>query len=285
MEHTIGVVTDSSCDLPRELLEESEVEVVPLTVHFGTEVYQDGELSMDEFWQKASGPNHPKTSQPAVGVFEDVFGRLVARGKQVICLTVTSKHSGTFNAAYVAAQRFGEAVKVFDSLSLSIGHGIQTLAAAQASRGGRSMQEIQDVLESLRERTRVFIVLDTLDNLRRGGRADAFISIADRMARVLDIKVIVNMVEGQLRLLGAARSCRSAMRRLVEQVGELGPLEHLAVLHTRNKEAAERLAGQLAERFHFPPQQIWLQEVGAVLACHAGPRAIAILAIPASSTG
>jgi DegV family protein with EDD domain len=136
MEEAIHIVTDSGCDLPPHLLEEFEIEVVPLVVRFGTDVYDDDELSVEEFWAKMSGPHHPRTSQPSVGTFERVFERLIAQGKQVLCLTVTSKHSGTFNAARLAAQRFGQAAKVFDSLSLSLGLGLQALAAAQAARVG-----------------------------------------------------------------------------------------------------------------------------------------------------
>jgi len=165
VEQIIQIVTDSSCDLPQRLLERFKIAVVPLIVRFGSEVYEDGELSVGEFWRKAAGPHHPQTSQPSVGKFEELFERLVAQGKQVLCLTITGKHSGTFNAASLAAQRFGEAVNVFDSLSLSLGLGVQALVAAQTAQAGRSMQEILALLEDLRARIRVMIVLDTLENL------------------------------------------------------------------------------------------------------------------------
>jgi len=279
-EQAIRVVTDSSCDLPQRLVERLKIAVVPLIVRFGTEVYYDGELSVEDFWEKAAGPHHPQTSQPSVGTFEEVFGRLVAQGKQVLCLTITGKHSGTFNAARLAAQRFGEVVKVFDSLSLSLGLGLQALAAAQAAQAGRSMQEILALLEDIRARMCLTIVLDTLENLRRGGRADGFIAVADRMARALNIKITINVVEGQLRLMGAARSFRSALKRVTNQVEQLGPLEHLAVVHTRAQEIAEEMADRLAERIGFPRERIWVRETGAVLACHAGAGVIGILAVP-----
>jgi DegV family protein with EDD domain len=281
MERRITVVTDSSCDLPGQLLEEYGIEVVPLGVHFGTETYLDGDLSADEFWEKAAGPHHPRTSQPALGTFEEAFGRLVDKGREVLCVTVTGKHSGTFNVAQLAAQRFGDAVKVFDSFSFSVGLGIQALSAAQAARAGRSAQEILSMLENLRERMPLLVVLDTLENLRRGGRADAFIAVADRMARALNIKIITNVVEGQLRLLGAARSFKSAMRRVLDQVEAIGAVEHLAVVHTRNQEMAERVAKQLAERTGFSLDKIWVRETGAVLSSHAGPGVIGVLAVPA----
>lgn len=280
MEQTVRVVADSSCDLPLQLVQEWDITVVPLTVLFGTDVYRDGELSVEEFWTKTSGPHHPTTSQPPVGVFEEVFERLIATGAQVLCLTLTSKHSGTFNTARLAAQRFGEAVQVFDSQSFSLGLGIPALVAAQTARARRSMPEILALLEDLRERMRLMLVLDTLENLRRGGRADAFIAVAERMTRALNIKVTVNLVEGQLRLMGATRSFKGAVRGMLAQVERLGPLEHAAVVHTRIPEIAVAVADQLSQIASLPREHIWLRETGAVLATHGGPGVLGILAAP-----
>ena len=260
-----------------------KIAVVPLIVRFGSEVYEDGELSAEDFWQRAVGLHHPQTSQPSAGTFEEVFERLIAQGKQVLCLTLTSKHSGTFNSACLAALRFGDAVRVFDSLSLSLslslGLGIQVLEAAQAAWDGCSTQEILERLENLRERMRFAIVLDTLEYLQRGGRADGFIAVADRMTRALNIKAIINVVDGQLRLLGAARSFRSGLKRVLDLVEDLGPLEHLAVVHTRSQEMAEQMADWLAERTGFLRERIWVRETGPALASHAGPGVIAVLGV------
>ena len=280
MEQTIRIVTDSGGDLPLQIRQELEIEYVPLTVLFGAEAYRDGDLTVDGFWEKAAGPHHPKTSQPPVGAYEEVFERLVALGKQVLCLTLTSKHSGTFNSACLAAQRFGGAVTIFDTLSLSLGEGVQALVAAEAARAGRSMAEILAVLENLRARMRLLIVLDTLENLRRGGRAAAFIAVADRMARALNIKVIINLEEGQLRLSGAARSFKSALARVLGIVGQIGPFDHLAVVHTRSPHTAQQVAEELAQRTRFPLERIWVRETEGVLAVHAGPGVIGVMAVP-----
>lgn len=280
VEQTVRIVTDSGSDLPPQLRQQLDIESVSLTMHFGAEVYHEGELTADEFWEKAAGPHHPQTSQPPVGVYEEVFERLVALGKQVLCVTITGKHSGTFNAAHLAAQRFGEAVTVFDSCSLSLGQGVQALVAAEAARAGRSVAEILALLEDLRARMRLLIVLDTLENLRRGGRAAAFIAVADRMARALNIKVIINMEEGQLRLSSAARSFKGGVARVLDAVAQLGPLDHLAVVHTRNLPTAQQVADQLAQRIGFPRERIWVRETEGVLAVHAGPGVIGVMAVP-----
>lgn len=280
MDQDIHIVTDSSCDLPRHLAKQLEISVVPLSVHFGAEAYDETDLPIELFWEKAAGPYPPQTSQPSVGAFEECFEQMLARGKQVLCLTLTQKHSGTFNAARLAAQRFGEAVSVLDSLSISLGLGVQAFLAARTARAGRSMQQILDLLKSLQARMRLTIVLDTLENLRRGGRADGFIAVAERMTRALNIKPVISMVEGQLRLLGAARSFQGGLRRVVDQVERLGPLEHLAVVHTRIQDVAEEVADRLAQRAAFPRERIWLRETGAALACHGGSGVLGVMAVP-----
>ena len=283
MGTSIGIVTDSSCDLPAEVLAEFEIEVVPLNVHYGTEVYQDGTLSLEAFWEKAEGPEPLRTSQPAAGAFGQVFEGLVAQGKEVLCVTLTGKHSGTYNSAQLAAQRFGPAVRVFDSESLSLGLGLQALRAAQAARAGSSMAEILALLVDLRGRMRLTIALDTLENLKRGGRADGFIAVAERMTSALQIKVLINMVEGQLRLVGPARRFEGALRRMLTMVEGVGPVEALAVVHARRPEVAAWVVEELARRTGFPQDRIWLAETGPVLAAHAGQGVIGVLAVPVAA--
>ena len=283
MKGAISLVTDSSCDLPSRLVERFKIAVVPLTVHFGTESYLDGALSMEAFWRRVTESGSvPQTSRPSVGAFEDVFERLVERGRQVLCITLTGKHTGTVETARLAAQRFGEAVQVFDSHSLSLGMGFQVLEAARASELGRSMEEILELLEEVRSSVHGLVVLDTLEYVRRGGRADALVAVIGRMSRVLNVKPIVNFVEGHVQLLGVARSFRRGFDRVLYAVEELGPLERLAVMHARNVEAAEGVADRLAERLTFPRGDILVGETGAVVASHAGAGAVGVFAISRS---
>ena len=256
------------------------IEVVPLLVHFGDETFWDGEMPPELYWEKAAGPHFPQTSQPPVGVFEEHFERLLSGARQVLCLTLTGVHSGTFSTACLAAQRFGGAVQVFDSHSLSLGLGLQALEAARAAAAGRSMQEILAQLQDLRSRLHLTVVLDTLESLRRGGRADGFIAVAERMTQLLNIKAIVNFVEGRVQLLTAAHSFQGGLRRVLNLVGQLGSLEHLAVVHARHLDKAEQMVNRLAEQTGFSMERIWLQETGAVLASHAGAGAVGVVAIP-----
>jgi len=276
MNAKVHVVTDSACDLPPEIIREWDISVVPLVVRFGSEVYTDDELSTDAFWERAAGPEPPYSSQPPVGAFEKVFEQAIQAEKQVVCITVTSKHSGTFNSASTAAQRFGDAVHVFDSLSLSVGEGMLTIAAAKAAREGHSAEEIVEILTELRDRLQVFILLDTLEHLRRGGRADRFIRALDLVASTFNIKPIINVVDGELRLMSVVRSFRTGLERLLQSVEELGPVEGLGVIHTRRREMAIEIADTLASRLDFPREEILVREACSALSSHAGAGTIGV---------
>jgi DegV family protein with EDD domain len=274
-------VTDSSCDLPGQLLEKLRIAVVPLVVRFGSKTYHDGDLTPDEFWEKSAGPDHPETSQPPVSAFEEVFARMVAQGKQVLCLTVTQEYSGTFNAARLAASRFGEAVRVLDSRAFSMGLGLQALVGAQLAQAGASMDEILGRLADIRSRTRLVLVLDTLENLKRGGRARLLVGAAERMAKALSIKPVINLVDGELRLMGAVRSISRGMSRLRKLVESMGPVEYVAVVHTRQRQLAEQMADRLSEITGLPRDRIWVRETGPVLASHGGAGIVGVMAVPA----
>ncbi len=279
----VRVVTDSSWDMPEEVRARYDVTVVPLAVIFGQEEFLETELSREQFWEKAVRV-HPQTSQPSPGDFEAAFRRLVDAGHDVICLTVTGKHSGTFNSATTAAANFPpDRIAVFDSRSISWGQGFQVVAAAQWAEEGASLEEIVRRLEDLRERLHVFILLDTLEYLERGGRAALLMPVVKRVARAFHIKPIINLVDGELTLRSAVRSYRKGMDRLVEEAKALAPLEKVAVLHVRNLEAAETLRREVAAALGLAPEDVGLGELGAALSCHGGPGMTAIVAVQARS--
>jgi DegV family protein with EDD domain len=276
----VRVVTDSGADLPAEAAADAGIKVIPLVVRFGEEVYLDGQLSAEEFWRKAAEcAEHPATSQPAVGVFEETFATLVDIGHAVLCLTITSKHSGTFSTASAAAARFGGQVRVMDTLSLSLGQGFQVLAAARAARSGLSLDDVAGLVERVREQTHVSILLDTIEYIRRGGRADALIPVLDRVTRLLRIKPVLRLIDGQLGLCGLARSYERGLVQIEQDTARLQPLEQLGVIHVHCPEAAEQVARALAERLGFPLRDILVTETGAALSAHGGPKTIGVAAV------
>lgn len=273
----ITLVTDRGCDLPEALLHMHDIHLVPLLVRFGSEVIlDDSHLAADAFWARVqTSAFHPETSQPSVGMFEAAFGPLVQCGCHVVCPVLSGRLSGTFNAAFAAAQTFPGQVTIFDTLSLSLGEGYQVLVAAEAAAAGRSLAEILAVLESTRARTHFFFALDTVEYLRRGGRAARLMPVLQRLARMLSIKPILGVVEGELQVIGTARSFEGAKRRIKQEIARYAPAEMLMVAHTRRSQEAQEFARVLAQDLDFAADKVLVAEAGSALGAHAGPGVIA----------
>jgi DegV family protein with EDD domain len=276
----VRIVTDSAADLTAETAAAFGITVVPLVVRFGEEVFANAQMTCDAFWAKvASSPHHPGTSQPPMGVFEEAFGRLVEAGHPVLCVALTSKHSGTYSTAAAAAQRFGDQVKVIDSLSLSLGQGEITLAAARAARAGLDLNQVAEVVEDVQSRSQLLIWLNPSEYIRRGGRADAIMPVLDRVTKMLQIKPILNVVDGRLGLHGLARSYERGLAKLRQQVLELAPVERLAVGHIRCPDLADETARLLARRLDYPLDRIRIVEAGPLLSTHGGPRVVGVAVV------
>ena len=273
--NSVRIVTDGGCDLPPALAEEYQITIVPVFVRFGQAMIPSDQLTNDQFWQHAqSGNGAPGTSSPAPGTFHRAFQKLVTAGHDVVCLTLPGKHSGTFNAAWLAAEEFEGRVRVIATGSFSLGLGLQVLAAAKEALAGRSAEFIQRAAEALRARTSVVFVLDTLEWVRRGGRLDRIIPLVDRLARTFSIKPVLEICDGEFRLGGVTRSTRSALQRLEEELRDRLPAEAAATVYTRGCEAATELTDRLASLLGCRTDDVMVREAGPAFAAHAGPRAL-----------
>ena len=277
---SIRIVADSTCDIPLPMAEELDITIVPVVVNFGVETYTDFDLTRDEFWKKAKEVCHPQSSQPPVGAFVEAFEPLVEAGHEVVCMTVTGKMSGSYNSAWTAAQQFDGRVTVVDSLAISWGTARQVLAAREAAESGRSVPEIIEILADLRERSRMFLLFDTIEYLEKGGRASRVMPAIKRVVGLLKIKPLLTLVDGEFKLLGAVRSYQRGLDRLREEVVALGPLETLAVVHIRRGQLAQQFADQLSQQVGYPRKEIVVVETGPGLSCHGGPGVTALVAIP-----
>lgn len=275
----VKIVADSGCDLPRPILERYDISIVPLIVQIGSDHYYHGQIDLETFWRRLLS-EHATTSGPPFGLFQQTFERLVNAGHEVVCITLTGRHSNTFNTAWAAAQEFIGQVRVVDSWSISLGMGLQVLMAAIAAQAGRSASEIVALVEELRQRIRLRIVLDTLEYARRGGRLARLMPIVDRMCRALSIKPIIGMVEGEFRFMGAARSLRGALQRIEDEISSWEPIEQAAVAHVRLPELVEEATRRLAARLHVVRESILTGEAGPAFAVHAGPGAFGIVLLP-----
>lgn len=278
--NSVRIVADSGCDLPASLVEQFQITVVPVFVRFGQEVISSAELTNEEFWRRAAdGAEPPGTSSPAPGTFYGVFQKLVAAGHDVVCLTLPGKHSGTYNAAWLAAEDFGERVRVVDTGSFSLGMGLQVWVAAREALAGRSAELVQRTVEGLRERTSIIFILDTLEWVRRGGRLDRVLPLIDRVARTLRVRPVLEMCNGEFRLVTLARSTHSALQKIEEEVRSRLPIESFAAVYTRGCEAAADMAERLARLANRPASEALVIEAGAAFAAHAGPKALGAVII------
>jgi len=278
----VRVVADAGCDLSPDLAAEYQVEIVPVFIRFGEEMVSSRDISLSEFWARAADlPRPPGTSAAGPGAFYETFLELLSAGHDVVCLTLPSSYSASFNSAWMAAQEFGGRVRVVDSRSFSVGMGLQVIRAAGDALAGCGAEAIQSVLEHLRERTSVFFALDTIEWVRRGGRLDRVLPLLDRVARTLSVKPVLECRNGDLRLIGVARSAQGARRRIEDEVRACIPLEAVAVAYTRDCQAASELAAGLSGLVDPEHREVLLTEAGAVFAVHGGPRAVGAAVIRA----
>ncbi len=210
----IQIILDSTADLAARF--QGMTEVIPLTVSFGDQEYIDGvTLTRDEFYTKLEeGKVLPKTSQPSPSVFEEVFEKLREQGKQGIVITVSSKLSGTYQSACIAAQDYPE-IRVVDSLNVTIGAGILAEYALDRVQKGATLEELEAELLKKREEICLVAMLDTLEYLMKGGRLSKTAAIA---GGVLNIKPVITIKDGEVKVLGKARGVKKANNLLVEQV-------------------------------------------------------------------
>jgi fatty acid kinase fatty acid binding subunit len=270
----VRVVTDSACDLPDDLIEQLGIAVVPLSIRFGNEELIDRkELSTDEFWRRLTESDVlPETSAPSPGAFEDTFRRLAGDGATgIVCINLSSKLSGTMQAAQVAARAVeGELrVVVIDSLLVSMGLGNLCVTAAERAADGDSLESIVANVTDRRSRSKLYGTLDTLEFLKKGGRVGNARALLGSM---LAIKPVVEVRDGVVEEAGKVRTRSKALRLLVDRVKE-GPFENLAVLHGNAPDLVELL--DLLEPL-APRDEIIVGQIGPVIGTHAGPRVIGV---------
>ncbi|HSK47953.1 MAG TPA: DegV family protein, partial [Coriobacteriia bacterium] len=188
---SFAIVTDSTSDISAELAAERGIDVVPLSVTIGDETMLDDTLTQTEFFERmASAPRLPTTSQPSVGAFVEVYERALAKAEEVLSIHISSKLSGTFDSATQAAAQFAGRVHVFDSRNLSWGLSLQVLEATAAAAQGLGVAATLERLESARDRTKLIVGLDSLDNHAKGGRIG---KVSAFLGAMLDLKVTLTV--------------------------------------------------------------------------------------------
>ena len=272
---SVRVVTDSAADLPPDLIKKLGITVVPLSVHFGEEVYQDGvDITPEEFFRKMStGPVLPSTSLPSAGTFAETYRKLAREADGIVSIHLSSSLSGTYNAARLGSEEAQAAcpVMVFDTRTASLAEGLIVVVAAEAAQAGASLEEVSTVVQDAITRAWVVFTLDTLEYLYKGGRigkAQAF------LGALLNIKPVLRVQDGEILPVERARSKAQAVERLCQMVEGLPRIDRLAVAHSADDQEVESLLDRLSAL--HPRERIVVRRLGATVGTYTGPGTLGI---------
>ncbi len=274
------IITDSTCDLPPALIARYDLRLVPIFITLDGVPYRDGvDLSTEVFYQRLPDLRTiPTTAAPAAPALEAIFRQFP--GEDLVCLFLTRKFSSLYEAARQLAadpqMAQGRKIAVVETGQLSLGIGWQVLAAAEAAAAGKPLAEVLAAVAGVQQRLKVYALLDTLDYVRHGGRVSAF---AAAVGNLLQIKVDVELVDGEVKPVFKLRTRRQAIDKLVALTQALGPLERLAILHAHRLEEAQALAERLAACAAPPPLMV---EVSGVVTAHVGPNALGVAVVKAA---
>lgn len=270
------LITDSTCDLPSEIIDHLDIVVVPCTVRFGDMVYQDGvDLSRTNFYSLLSEePAPPTTAQPPIGAFVEAYQRLGESTDEILSLHISSKLSATCHSANLAKGQLegGARIEVVDSLQVSLGLGILAREVGRMAQQGASLNDALEFVSAEIPNVSSYCTVDTLDYLVRGGRASRLQGL---FGSLLDVKpIIVVKDDGETHSMGRARTKRKAAARLAKIVADQAGLAALGVLHSAAPEEAVALADSCSE--YFPRDQMIISEFSAVMGAHLGPKALGL---------
>ncbi|UCG23060.1 MAG: DegV family protein [Chloroflexota bacterium] len=280
MSGNIGIVTDSTCDIPPETAAELGIVVVPAYVNIGEESYLDGvELSRQEFYEQLpSYARPPTTAAPPPGAFASAYEQLADRGDdEILSIHIASSLSGMLNAARLGAQDAARVqVTLYDSQQLTMGLGLLAILAAKEAAAGCTMDEIVATLDERVKRTYILGVLDTLEYLRRSGRVNwAQFGIGT----LLRIKPLVYVHMGQVEMPEKVRTSKRALTRMLELALALGPLEDLALLHTHGSDEEIRAFREKTAFLNPEGPSPLAVELTPAIGAHLGPGGLGIACI------
>lgn len=266
----VQLVTDSSSDIPKNLVEKYQIEVVPLSIIIDDKVYLDGvDIDTQTFYQKLPlAKELPKTSQPTPQAFLEAFKKANERGP-VLCITLSSGISGTYQSALLAKEMAEFPVEVIDSRNISIGIGLQVLRACRMAEEGCSLQEIKEEIIEYRNKMKAYFTLDTLQYAVKGGRVKPW---EGGMAQLLNIKpVMTTLPDGTLGNTEKVRGRKRAINRLLEMVetakDDFSKIS-IGIVYNHKEEEVDYLKNEIIKRVN--PQELIVAKLGPVFGSHGG---------------
>jgi DegV family protein with EDD domain len=278
----IKIVADSTCNLSPEVFEQYDIRVAPISIQFGDESYEEAiDIDRGTFYRKIDEMGIiPTTAQPTPAWFAKFYEELSAEGHTILVITITSKHSGTYDSAVLAKSMVPNAdVHVFDSLNISLATGWMVIEAARMIEAGSDIEQILERLELIRPQMKLIITPSTLKYLQMSGRVGR---LQGAIASMLRVMPIIAIEDGVLEAGERIRTRGKALDRLIEQMeedlGDVDPI-NMAVIHAWVPEEGEAFLERV--KAHFKPQEILYGDLVASLAVHGGPGIIGLVGYPA----
>jgi DegV family protein with EDD domain len=280
----VAVVTDSTSDLPKELIEQYGITIVPLFVHFGNEAYRDGvDITPDQFYARLqSGKVFPTTSAPSAGAFVDVYRELGKTHDGIISIHLSSRVSATYSAALLGAEGVkadGIKVEAVDTLQASAALGLIAIEVSKAAQKGKSLAELVELARSLSSRAIFTGLVETLEYLHKGGRIGKAQAL---LGSLLKVKPILQMVDGEAAAVDRARTRSRGIERIKRLVADAAPLQSMAILHSTDPELAQEIAIDLAP--YAPGGKPVIARMGAIVGAYLGPGMLGFGLIRAKQT-
>lgn len=267
------IITDSTANLTAPVIEEYQIKVVPLNVHLPDMVFKEGEISNTEYYRRLREEKFvPRTSQPSPADFLTLYETLKPEDNAIVIL-ISSYLSGTVQSAQLARDMFtdSERITVIDSYSSAMGLGFQVIKAAQMSAEGKTAAEIEKEILSLRDKMKIFFVVDTLEYLIRGGRIS---HVRGFIGSVLKVKPVLTLSEGQIRLHEKVRTHQKAVDGLINRLKQdINDVHEVAVVHVDAPESGELLAEKVRTIFPHPVTG----DLGPVIGSHVGPGTLGLI--------
>ena len=272
---TVKIVTDSTADLPDELVKALGITVVPVYVRFGEEVLRDRvDISEDEFYNRLQhDPVHPNTTQPTPQDFVDVYQKLSADADGIVSIHLTTKLSGTYNSALMAKDTLETKcpIEVVDAETLSMALGLVVIAAATAAKAGKSLDEVVAAAKQAMPKMHLLFLLDTLEYLKKGGRIGKAKAL---LGSILNVKPMITVKDGELVPAGQVRTRAKGIDKLFEYVKNAGDIQDLAVVYNTTPDEAQNLAERIGSV--FDREKIRMARLGPGLGVHGGPGAMVV---------
>ncbi|NLL82276.1 MAG: DegV family protein [Tissierellia bacterium] len=269
----IKIVTDSTSYISKDFVELNDIKVVPLSYVFDGETYTEGfKGEFDEFFHKLETTRlFPTTSQPSTGEFYNVFKECLEEGNEVIAILLSSKLSGTYNSALLAKNMLGDKrVTIIDSETSASNLRFLVEDALELASKGKSSQEIAEYLNKKKKEMHIFLTTGSLEYLRRGGRLS---SVGSTVGNLLNIKPIIELQDGELKLIGKVRGTNKALSYMINKIPT--NVQKISICHISNMDVAEKLKTELESK--FSEATISIDDLGPVIGAHLGPRTLGVV--------